>query len=167
MLLVRGCPSLLPVGKSGPQPFAPPSPAQRLHAAPLRPVKFERRHALHCRAEDGRTSSVTDIRKIDVEKGGLTHTLKETIFTPESVVPVALGIGGAFIAGYGQDGAVVGKITGDLRYSIRSVICHRLHAWLQAQLLVRLCELLSYFSFSRQFPSRIESTLCSCLWALS
>ena len=116
MLLVRGCPSLLPVGKFGPQPFAP-SPAQRLHAAPLRPVKLERRHALHCRAEDGRNSSVTDIRKIDVEKGGLAHTLRETVFTPETVVPVALGIGGAFLAGYGQDGAVVGKITCDLRYS--------------------------------------------------
>lgn len=112
MLLIQGRPALLPAGLSGPKcSFATPSrPLQGLCAAPFRPVKLERRHALHCRAEDGRSSTVTDIRKIDTEKGSLTHTLRETVFTPETVVPVALGVGGAFLAGYGQDGAVVGEI---------------------------------------------------------
>ena len=112
MLLVRGSPGVLPVGKSGSKAtFAPPLPAlQRLRAAPFRSVKLERRHALRCRAEDGRNSAVTDIRKIDTEKGSLSHQLRETVFTPETLVPVALGVGGAFLAGYGQDGALVGEI---------------------------------------------------------
>ena len=169
MLLVRECPALQPIGKSGLKPFASPSPAQRLRAAPFRPVKHERRHAKHCRAEDGRNSRVTDIRKIDTEKGGLAHTLRETVITPETVVPVALGVGGAFLAGYGQDGAVLGEIAGNSKHSrlseYSSVI--RMHLWLQAQLLVQFCELLSYFSFNKQSLSRIESTPCSCLLVLS
>lgn len=76
---------------------------------PFRTVKLERRNALHCRAEDGRNSTVTDIRKIDTEKGSLTHTLRETVVTPETLVLIALGVGGAFLAGYGQDGAVIGE----------------------------------------------------------
>ncbi|KAL0033706.1 hypothetical protein WJX77_001892 [Trebouxia sp. C0004] len=66
---------------------------------------------VHSIAED-RGSAVTDIRKFDTEKGGLTHILRETVFTPESLVPVALGVGGAFLAGYGQDGAVLGAAAG-------------------------------------------------------
>lgn len=108
MLLVRGSPAVLPVGKSGSKSsFAPP--LRRHRAAPFRPVKLDRRHALHCRAEDGHKSAVTDIRKIDTEKGSLSHQLRETVFTPETLVPVALGVGGAFLAGYGQDGAVIGR----------------------------------------------------------
>lgn len=117
MLLATGYPTLLPSGsvKSGSKSsFALPS--QRLRAAPIRPVKFERRHELHCRAQDGRNATVTDIRKIDTEKGSLSHTLRETVFTPETAVPVALGVGGAFLAGYGQDGAVIGE-------TIASQIC--------------------------------------------
>lgn len=111
MLLVQGRPAVLLAGKScSKSPFAPP-PSQRLCAAPFRPVKLERRHALHCRAEDGRNSTVTDIRKIDTEKGSLTHTIRETVVTPETLVPIALGVGGAFLAGYGQDGAVIGEMT--------------------------------------------------------
>lgn len=88
-----------------------PSP-RGLRAVPFRQVnRLARRKALRCRAQDDRSSAVTDIRKIDVEKGGLTHTLRETVFTPETLVPIALGIGGAFVAGYGQDGAVLGKST--------------------------------------------------------
>ncbi|KAL0034602.1 hypothetical protein WJX79_010098 [Trebouxia sp. C0005] len=84
----------------------------RLRAVTLRKATLVRRqNTLICRAED-RGSAVTDIRKIDTEKGGLTHTLRETVFTPESLVPVALGVGGAFLAGYGQDGAVLGAAAG-------------------------------------------------------
>lgn len=109
MLLIRGSPAVLPVGKSGSKPHFAPPPVQRLRAAPFRPVKVERRHALHCRAEGGRNSAVTDIRKIDTEKGSLQHQLRETVLTPETLVPVALGVGGALLAGYGQDGALIGE----------------------------------------------------------
>ena len=84
--------------------------SNRLRAVALRKdTLVGRQNSLVCRAED-RGSAVTDIRKIDTEKGGLQHTLRETVFTPESLVPVALGVGGAFLAGYGQDGAVLGTL---------------------------------------------------------
>ena len=125
MLLVQGRPALLPAGLSGPKSsFATPSRSpQGLCPASFRPVQLERRHALRCRAEDGRNSTVTDLRKIDTKKGGLTHTLRETVLTPETVVPVALGVGGAFLAGYGQDGAVIGEITGDVTYQSAARDC--------------------------------------------
>lgn len=109
MLLIRGSPAVLPVGKSGSKSLFAPPPLQRLRVAPFRPVKLERRHAFLCRAEDGRNSAVTDIRKIDTEKGSLQHQLRETVLTPETLVPVVLGVGGALLAGYGQDGAVIGE----------------------------------------------------------
>lgn len=66
------------------------------------------RHAkLHCQAQD-RSSSVTDVQKIDTEKGGLVHQLKETVFTPASLVPLAIGVGGGFFTLHGQDGALIG-----------------------------------------------------------
>lgn len=36
------------------------------------------------------------------------HSLRESVFTPESLVPLAIGVGGGILAGYGQDGAVIG-----------------------------------------------------------
>ena len=108
MVLATRRPAFLPISSSSSRPSLTPA-SQRLHATPVRPVKLERRHAIQCRAEDGSRSAVTDVRKIDVEKGGLTHTLRETVFTPETLVPVAIGVGGAVFAGYGQDGVAIGK----------------------------------------------------------
>jgi hypothetical protein len=93
-----------------------PKALPRFRAVTFRKATLGRQSSLICRAED-RGSAVTDIRKIDTEKGGLTHTLRETVFTPESLVPVALGVGGAFLAGYGQDGAVLGTLLHANKYS--------------------------------------------------
>ena len=46
---------------------------------------------------------------MDTGKGGLVHSFRETVFTPESAIPVAIGVGGAYLAGYGQDGAAIGE----------------------------------------------------------
>ncbi len=125
MLLTKGCPVHLPVCHNCPKAL-PRFPSNRLRAVTFRKVTLVgRQSTLICRAED-RGSAVTDIRKIDTEKGGLTHTLRETVFTPESLVPVALGVGGAFLAGYGQDGAVLGTLL--LDYACKQVL--RLHACL-------------------------------------
>ena len=107
MLLATGYPAFLPVSKPSSRPLTPAT--QRFRVSPVRPIKLERRHALRCKAENDSRSAVTDIRKIDVEKGGLTHALRETVFTPETLVPVAIGVGGAFLAGYGQDGVAIGE----------------------------------------------------------
>ena len=106
MLLTKGCPVLLPVCHNCPKAL-PRLSSNSFRAAFRKATLAGRKNVLICRAED-RGSAVTDIRKIDTEKGSLTHTLRETVFTPESLVPVALGVGGAFLAGYGQDGAVLG-----------------------------------------------------------
>ena len=82
-------------------------PSQRLRASGFRPAISRRQHSFKCRAQE-RSSATTDIRKIDTEKGGLVHTLQETVLTPAAAVPVALGVGGALLAGYGQDGALIG-----------------------------------------------------------
>ena len=106
MLLTKGCPVQLPVSQSRAKESCH-TPSNKLRAVAFRPVRLARQSTLRCRAENSE-SVVTDMRKIDTEKGSLTHTLRETVFTPETLVPVALGVGGAFLAGYGQDGAVIG-----------------------------------------------------------
>ena len=108
MLLTTGCPTQVPLTRNAAK-VACELPVNKFRAVAFRPVKRARRHALRCTAED-RNSTITDIRKIDTEKGSLAHTLRETVFTPESLVPVALGVGGAVLAGYGQDGAVLGEL---------------------------------------------------------
>ena len=76
---------------------------------PARVTRLGHRNRLCCRAED-RSTATTDIRKIDTEKGGIAHSLKETVFTPESLIPLAIGVGGGILAGYGQDGALIGEL---------------------------------------------------------
>ena len=39
------------------------------------------------------------------------QTLRETVFTPESLIPLAIGVGGGIAAGYGQDGALIGTVS--------------------------------------------------------
>ncbi len=154
MLLTKGCPMPLPVCQNCVKAL----PA--LRKAP----HFSRQKTQICRAQD-RGSAVTDIRKIDSEKGSLTHTLRETVFTPESLVPVALGIGGAFLAGYGQDGAVLGTLLLDCickQACMHDLLCSKVtskHS-LQVLLLEQLCGLDSCCSCSRQCLSPIVSILC-------
>ena len=121
MLLTRECPVHVPVRQTCTN-ASPRLPSNRVRAVAFRKTRVvQRQIALKCRSEN-RNSAVTDIRKVDTDKGSLTHTLRETVFTPESLVPVALGVGGAFVAGYGQDGAVLGV------YEIMLVLLHAPHA---------------------------------------
>ena len=168
MLLTKGRPVHLPVCHSCPKALPRLSP-RSLRAVSLRKaIVVARQNTLICRAED-RGSAVTDIRKIDTEKGGLTHTLRETVFTPESLVPVALGVGGTFLAGYGQDGAVIGTPLLDLCMKtsteaacLLDLLCSKVTTkhGLQVLLLEQLCGPDSCCSCSRQCPSPIENTLC-------
>ena len=167
MLLTKGCPVQLPVCHNRPK-VLPRLSSNRLRAVAFRKAALVgRQNTLLCRAED-RGSAVTDIRKIDIEKGGLTHTLRETVFTAESLVPVALGVGGAFLAGYGQDGAVLGTLLLDcicnqaVRLHACLICCAKVTAQhsLQVLLLEQLCGLDSCCSCSRQCLSPIVSTRC-------
>ena len=174
MLLTKGCPVHLPVRHNCSKAL-PRLSSNRLRAlATRKDTLVGRQNSLICRAED-RGSAVTDIRKIDTEKGGLQHTLRETVFTPESLVPVALGVGGAFLAGYGQDGAVLGTLLLDCickstkAACLLDLLCSKVTAKhsLQVLLLEQLCGLDSCCSCSRQCLSPIASTHCFYLLALS
>ncbi len=172
MLLTTGCPVLLPVSQKSTHASCR-RPSNKVRAVAFRPAKLAHRHALRCRADDG-NSAVTDIRKIDTEKGGLTHTLRETVFTPESLVPVALGVGGAFLAGYGQDGAVIGNLSCQANcMHVRESACQtdQLHGCistpihLQVLRLEPLCGLDNSCFCNRQSRSPTENTPCYCRWA--
>lgn len=92
-----------------------------------------RQRNLYCQAQD-RSSATTDIRKVDTEKGGILHSLWETVFTPESLVPLGIGVGGGILAGYGQDGALIGMQLPQAAFQPVSATGALLHSpcyWLQ------------------------------------